>query len=207
VSVIETNPLPRTVESTERTSLFVGHPKAPAKYSSHSAAIITPSAAATQSGVAPRPCKKKKFTLLTDCPFASCLASFPNNYLSLRDHLAQDHFAADLKQAVMKRFRYHVEEQLFSEPCVYCQADEPDMLSHYVLRHGFLDGRLWKFFTERLQRLNLKKCLKADCPYSANNFSDYVRQVQPQDFSCQLVAICNEVPVLCCNVPYQVPQM
>jgi hypothetical protein len=155
------------------------------RYSSSIATVPAPSTAvgelaaptaADVTATAPN-AAKNTFSLLTDCPVPSCLASFPDDYRGLRAHLANEHFAADMTAALMRLFDCLIDDQFLSEPCRICPVhdDESNMLSHYALCHGHLDRRLWTFFTERLQPFDLNRCLKAGCQFAARDVSEYVK--------------------------------
>ena len=121
--------------------------------------------------------------MLSDCPVPSCLASFPDDYGGLRAHLAQDHFAAQLNYVILRDFRYryrrHSDQQNWEEHCYICDAPTSG-LSHYYLRHDFLDRVMRKFFLGRLKpRIRSRRCLKSGCPHSSQTMLNYLRKAVP----------------------------
>jgi hypothetical protein len=121
--------------------------------------------------------KGKKVLLLSECPFTNCLASFPDDYKSLRLHLATEHFRPDLEAAL---HRCYNRKHLLSEDCINCGArlapgDESSRM-HYYLQHGLLDRELMNFFSRRLKPV-LSVCPQAGCQFSSRSYHVLLREV------------------------------
>ena len=175
--------LPATVPTSVSWSL----PKAPVTLPVPSSPVPTPLSGSVPIVAVPTPLSDV-FLLLSQCPFPSCLASFPEDYKALRLHLALEHLQDDLQTVLLKTFGRRA---LMDNICMHCgevSDNTESMYSHYQLKHGILDIQLMKFFYGRL-KLNLPtECPQIGCDFSTKNITEMMRKVNwyppPRHFYC-----------------------